>query len=417
MPTVWKLPAPGVVRRYQYCAEISIQPNLTPATCTFLVFQSPSTLTLFEQYLYSDFGVHQPSMRGGYMNGKYPSGGRGGSSFRGGRHGPPRHSSGGNYYDPYYNSSPPARGGRGSYRGGSGWPSRGGRGGYYSSPGSSYHSLPIGTSTTGVVASAPSPGEDSRHNSSTPVGDDFATSINSEMRTPGRESHLPNEQGNDGGNDGYWNNGYYSGIGRGGSSSSRFSGRGGRGGRAHDSRYTGGNGEYAEQNYYNNEDHKYGKPFYGGRYEEDNGRPGSRPASAGYPNLSLNNKLGSESRGGPSAVPHRTLSFEEKSRLEAVEKKKNEEQNIKRELEKLKEAEFRQKHWISRIHAKDPVKASLVKLFDELDQFNSNLLEIGARRAALEIDVARHARILRAEEDRVRLADERLEAMNLSLSL
>lgn len=243
-------------------------------------------------------------------------------------------------------------------------------------------------------------------------------SAETEIYTPRQEAQSKYNQGGDFNNDNYWNNGYSS-RGRGGSNS-RFTGRGGRVERGHETRYSNSNGEYTESQYHNMDERSYGKSYYGnnGRYEDESFRPLSRPRSAGYSNPTLNDKFAGENNSrAPTTTPQRSISYEEKARLEAEERKKKEESLLREELEKKKEVEFRQKHWISRIHARDPIKTNLAKLFDELDTVNRNLLDIGAKRVALEIDVARHARIFKAEEDRVHLADEKLEAMNLSFSL
>ena len=60
------------------------------------------------------------------------------------------------------------------------------------------------------------------------------------------------------------------------------------------------------------------------------------------------------------------------------------------------------------------MRKTLSRCFNELDAVNSKLLDVGTRRAELEIEVNRYNRVLKAEEDRVRLAEEKLEAMNLS---
>ncbi|GAV27810.1 hypothetical protein PMKS-001278 [Pichia membranifaciens] len=97
-----------------------------------------------------------------------------------------------------------------------------------------------------------------------------------------------------------------------------------------------------------------------------------------------------------------------------TEKHKAEETRLKREHEHKKNMEFREKHWIERIKASGEMRKTLSRYFNELDAVNSKLLDVGTRRAELEIEVNRYNRVLKAEEDRVRLAEEKLEAMNLS---
>lgn len=98
-----------------------------------------------------------------------------------------------------------------------------------------------------------------------------------------------------------------------------------------------------------------------------------------------------------------------------TERRKSEEQKNKQERDQKKNREFKEKHWIERVHATGDSKKQLNKYFNELDAHNAKLLDLGTRRAELEIDINRYNRILKAEEDRVRLAEEKLETMNLSI--
>ena len=93
----------------------------------------------------------------------------------------------------------------------------------------------------------------------------------------------------------------------------------------------------------------------------------------------------------------------------------NKDLEMQRVRERLQEAEFTEKHWISRIHVHGDMRKFLSRAFDSLDVANASLLNIGARRAELEIDVERYNRLLKAEDERVRLAEEKLEAMDLDV--
>jgi hypothetical protein len=217
------------------------------------------------------------------------------------------------------------------------------------------------------------------------------------------------------------------GAGRGGYSSGFIRGGGGRGRDTTRGGWGSGRGGGTTGGYYNvnNNNNNIGYDGY------NNGMSGSHvPYYYGRdihnaPNNAYDQEMYPESRtnvGFESGNFH-DISIEqtkddkesERSRIEDEKLQKERELERKRELEKRKESEFREKHWIGRLNVKGDLKQILIKGFDELDAVNSNLLDIGARRVELEIDVDRYNRILKAEDDRVRLAEESLEAMNLSV--
>ncbi|GMM44970.1 hypothetical protein DAPK24_015450 [Pichia kluyveri] len=378
-------------------------------------------------------------MRGGHLNGKY-SPARGGRSFRGNRNS-------GYYQEPYYSSSPRGGGRAGSYNVSS-WPSRGGRGGgttggYHSSPVSYPHissEPPSSAVNNNNLSHINNAGHNISHNNE----------INTSVESVGiNEYNISGAMGENNGSfasnrsESYYNNHNSTtsnhidnGYGRGGFGSSRFVSRGrgrgrGRGGLWNSSGGLGRESHYyqsggnANNGYYHNEQNVGNEStisntsYYGQHiYEGYNGSPNG----GGYPNLSLKNNPSTNNTAVPTTNTaevsnNNTNNIEDKAKIEEEERRRKEDEKVKQERRRQREIEFREKHWVGRIQAKGDIKNSLVKRFDELDEINSNLLDIDSRKFGLEIEINRLARILKAEEDRVRIAEEKLEALDLSLDV
>lgn len=150
---------------------------------------------------------------------------------------------------------------------------------------------------------------------------------------------------------------------------------------------------------------------------EENGYPKAHPGAAKDESSSVSAGSGAAAGAASAATSAATSAAAVAAAASGkaeVDKHKAEETRLKREHEHKKNMEFREKHWIERIQASGEMRKTLSRHFNELDAVNSKLLDVGTRRAELEIEVNRYNRVLKAEEDRVRLAEEKLEAMNLS---
>lgn len=384
------------------------------------------------------------------MNGKYPS--RGGSSYRGSSM---SGSYGGYYHDPYYSSSP-SRGGRGASRGRGGSSSYG----YYGSPsgyggrkdigdsqGHSHGGYPYAHSGSGLTptssASSQTPGSAQQASEQVPGYPPSGSSAGSATYDRSIESHGENgyagnvapssggsnEPSGDDHESARWEH-YSNEYSRGnGQSSPRFRSRGrGRGGSGRGSWRGSRGGQYYGRGRASYEYDSYnarsgsGQVYYGRAFGSaasnvdattTNNVGGSRlPAGEGYNYHGHEEE--SHSKVHPGARKDESASLSTAAAKTESEKHKVEEARLKREHDHKKNMEFREKHWIERIEATGETRKNLSRFFNELDTVNSKLLDIGTRRAELEIEVNRYNRVLKAEEDRVRLAEEKLEAMNLS---
>lgn len=379
------------------------------------------------------------------MNGKYPP--RGGASFRGsGQYG--------YYQNQYYVNRGSSRGGpRGGFRGRSS--------GYYGSPVGYGHSgyanpnginsiqyssnpVPAPTSSTvpsitasttevntsvGGVADIDTPrktdyqnyergsrniedGYGSNTALTSSAGSSGNTSNGSDMNSEIYDGMAKNSWGNF---SEYRNGNINSGFSPGFRGKSRGRGtvrgiRGNRGTRV-GGNYYGRNGSYD----YNTYDQSGGQYYYNNGIE-NYGKYGSSN-SAGYAVEGYEYHVTPEKDIATEQHVETTSTKEsEEAAIKEAERVKNEEEKQKEsERERERDSEFREKHWVGRIKAMGDMKKKLSGYFDELDAVNSNLLEIGARKMELEIDVQRYNRVLRAEDERVRLAEEKLEAMNFTL--
>lgn len=391
---------------------------------------------------------------GGHMSGKYR--GRGSSSsFRGSSYG---------YYDPYYNSSP-IRGGRGGSRG-RGISNSNGHFNGYAAPYPTYSNnsnanshnnsgLTPTSSASGVSSGSISnnPGNGSVYNNTNPNTSSTFDNSNDNVANESTENIDKNESNilygssagssgsNEIGNNEEWENGYYdynneyNNRGRGGISP-RFKGRGRGRGRGRGS-WRGNRGGSNSTPYYskNRSHYEYnsyyaipsnaaaaGQYYYGREYHGDSEyklgntemyeTTNDYEFNDGYKNNSnvqngnyRNSNVVNQKEEVKNFIPEKNQEVKAK----AEELKQKEEHDHKMNLE------FKEKHWIERIHATGDMKKVLSKQFDELDSINSKLLDTGIRRIELEIAVNRYNRILKAEDERVRIAEEKLESMNLSI--
>lgn len=212
----------------------------------------------------------------------------------------------------------------------------------------------------------------------------------------------------DGYEDSRWNQyNDYSGRGRGGFASSRYSR-----GRAR------GRGRGGVRGTWSGPAHYYSSGYEGSYDRGPGGGQSSqyyygRQASAEYVPYSKEPK-GVYSEAGAKADGSLGRDGAEAA-AKAAERRKSEQDKAEKERELAKEVEFREKHWVGRIHATGEARKSLSKGFDELDTVNASLLRLGAHRLELEIDVNRYNRVLKTEEERSQVAEERLESMNLSI--
>jgi len=331
-------------------------------------------------------------------------------------------------YSPY-NTNPNSKnmntgisGASNSSRGGHNYNSRGG-GGYYGSPGGGYSSRGGYNSHT------------NRSYYNNVNGGYNKTSSSAGSTTEANNNETAN-----------WNTGYkefVAGPGatpvRGMSGSPRFIVGRGRGGSNIRGSSSGRNGP--KSNYYgsrgSHDSSSYGGGYdstsnYGHYYEnhEDYGKYGSSGSTGEYPSESseqydyygrrVNNNAEAHTKPGSKesgiSLQHKKSSGDyhdserlEREKLKEIEDEKMKELKKKKELER--EKEFSEKHWISRIHARGELKNELVKNFDALDVVNSRLLDIERRRNEIQMDVDRYNRLLKAEDERVRLNEEALEAM------
>lgn len=377
------------------------------------------------------------------MNGKYP--GRGGSSYRGspmGSHG----QYGGYYHDPYYNSSPVSR--RGGSRG-----RNSSAGGYYGSPGlySNISYIPPSSSSSNSENNISNANSNSNNNTNNNAN---ANSSNGNINTNPSEQannsyHAPSSgsdsvdiQGGKNFDNSKWSGHYnseYSGRGRGGYSAKftrggigRMRGRGGSSRGSWSSGRGGGNAGY----YYSNINNVNGNGGYEGISNKQAQRPYYHERDDGIYDGKRNGNIGHETGDGSiehqhhhshphQQHPQQPIQSNDDAALQKDPKRRKLDEESKlqsghdlvreRELERKKESEFKEKHWINRIHVQGELKQNLIKCFDELDSINSNLLDVGARRVELEMDINRYNRILKGEDDRIRLAEEQLESMNLTI--
>lgn len=325
-------------------------------------------------------------------NGKYPS--RSGSSYR-------ASSIGGYYNDPYYSS--PTRGGhhnssRGRERGGHGGPP----GGHYNN--NYYGSLDYNnrTSVSPAVSgnynrqTEATGSHEGPHNTSS-SGSSESHNSNYEESNRDHQTDLQNFQ--------HTRSGFHSNP-----KFSRPSGRG-RGRGSYRGGYVKGGsaGGYYGATY---DEFNRGNVTYPSYYEERSSYEERRvyPPSREF----ISEAFVDKSPQIRPSIGTKTIEVM-KMEQEKVQSGLERENKVKRDLEYKKESEFKEKHWIKRINVKGELKTVLAKSFDELDEVNSNLLELGSRRMELEMDVMKYNRILRAEEERVRLAEECLEAMEFTV--
>ncbi|TID16304.1 hypothetical protein CANINC_004206 [Pichia inconspicua] len=306
----------------------------------------------------------------GHTNSKYS--GRGSSSYRGG-------SSGGYYNDSYYSS--PSRGGYHNNRGR-------GRGGHVSHPGRyynnyGYESANYNSSSNGIESSPPKQERISVAPGSR-EGDYSSSHSNHRFENNDDWNHFSSSQSYQQGRGGIFlgSRQVRGSRGRGRGSFKGYE-RGGSAGNYHPSPYDEGNRSHNQYPYY-----------------YDNGSKSTEVPPVPNQDQQVVEQL-----------PTTSLSSQSSENKTEEEKLPIEKENDNRQQEIKKEAEFKEKHWIKRINVTGDVKSSIVSLFDDLDDTNSKLLELGSRCMQLEIDVLKYNRILRTEEERVSLTEESLEAM------
>lgn len=384
-------------------------------------------------------------MRGGHMNSKYPPRGGSSSSFRGsagqGSYG---------YYDSYYNSSP-IRGGRGGYRG------RGGGYGYsntnanvnvsghygnsngYSAPYGSYGSIGNSGShnNSGLTPTSSSAASVDQHASDSSLGNISHENIENGYNDSRMIPSSTGSNSSEGWESGYGDYNNSTSFGRGGISP-RYRGFRGRGRGNSRGGWRGGNrgGSNVVPSYYGRGRNGYEYDSYNSippgssgqyYYERDYGVEAGIGRGFEGTDTNITNKSNNNNAYGYSSHRASNTSVDESYANTSISREEDEAAKVEKEKAKAKElkqkqdqenkinAEFKEKHWIERIHVSGDAKKSISKCFDELDSANDRLLDIGARRIELEIAINRYNRALKAEEERVRIGEEKLESMNLDI--